>query len=320
MTPLLPPRIAATLAGRGRRTALTLLALLLTPLLFFGGPDATSPRLFASTWSLGHLLLFGLLAVLLCERLPRTWPWWRLWLVILGVAGVAGGLAEMVQGGFGRTPSLIDWSWDLLGAAIGLATLRVLPPQRWARALLTLAVATALAAILIPRVLILADDIWAWRRFPVLSDLESPLELSRWRGRDYLRVVTAPVHDGRHSLEVQLPPGKYSGTHLAHFPRDWRGYRTLEMYVFNPATEPLELTVKIFDQQHDPRGHQYSDRYNGVHPVEPGWNRIAVPLETLRTAPRDREMDLARIRGVQLFIVELKEPRVLYLDGLRLLK
>ena len=318
------PDTKSPIAGTRRRAALqagiTLLVILLTPLLFFGGPDGNSPRLFTSSWSLGHLLLFGLLAVLLRPRWSEDCPWWRIWGGALLLAAVTGGLVEIIQGGFGRTPSLLDWSWDLLGTAAGLVCVRVLPPQRWARWSLVLLIGGTLLAILLPRLLILADDICAWNRFPVLADFESPLELSRWRGRDYLQIVATPVHDGRHSLEVQLPPAKYSGTHFAYFPRDWSGYTTLEFFVFNPEEEPLPLTVKIFDQSHDRRGHQLSDRYNVVHPLTAGWNRIAIPLAALRAAPRDREMDLGRIQSMQLFVVDLKRPRRIYLDGIRLLR
>ncbi len=293
--------------------------LVITPLLFFGGPDPTSPRLFLSTWSLGHLILFGALAVWVVHRCPTDWPWYTHWLFTLGVTALLGGLAEIVQGIFGRTPSFIDWSWDLLGAAIGLVFLRILPRNKLGALALSSVVLLFLGTILAPRFLIAMDDAIAARQFPDLATLESPLELSRWRGRDYLRITSDHVHDGERSLEVTLPPGLYSGTTLAHFPRDWTEYKGLEFYAFNPDATALPVTVKIYDKIHDTLGHHYYDRYNGRRTLRPGWTRIFVDLQEVRYAPKAREMDMSQIRHVQIFTEHLKTKRLIYLDSFRLL-
>lgn len=294
--------------------------LLIVPFLFIGGPDVFSSRLYQSTWSLGHLLLFAGLTLLLVRHSPVAWSWQFLWLVTLGFAALAGGLVEVVQGVLGRTPSFVDWSWDLLGSAIGLVALRVLPAQWFVRWLITAIVVGSLGVILSTPLMIAVDDLMAARQFPVLANFETPLELSRWRGRDYLRIQNKHSVEGRHSLQVTLPPGLYSGTSFSHFPRDWSGYSRLEFHVHNPSADPLPITVKIYDQLHVTHGRPFADRYNGRRTLKAGWNHIRVDLAKVRSAPAEREMDLQHVHNLQIFTARLKQARTIYIDDLRLIR
>ena len=101
-------------------------------------------------------------------------------------------------------------------------------------------------------------------------------------------------------------------------PRDWRGYQWLAFEVFNPEQETLQLTIRINDRIHDQKGHRYSDRFNKILLVGPGWNHFEISLEDVEEAPSNREMDLKDVFSLGLFATNLKEPRALFFDYFRL--
>lgn len=160
-----------------------------------------------------------------------------------------------------------------------------------------------------------ADEWAALRQFPLLSGLESPLERFRWSGSAAMAISEEQAQEGRRSLEVRLTTDRYSGIALAYFPRDWRGFDSLAIAIYNPERSALPLTCRIHDRAHN---HQYRDRYNHRFTLKTGWNHITIDLETVRSAPDGREMDLSRIMAVGLFSVRLPAPRRMYVDDVRL--
>ena len=49
-----------------------------------------------------------------------------------------------------------------------------------------------------------------------------------------------------------------------------------------------------------------------------GWQTITIPLDQVKTAPEDRQMDMRQIQGVGIFAVRLPRPRTLYIDDIKL--
>lgn len=49
-----------------------------------------------------------------------------------------------------------------------------------------------------------------------------------------------------------------------------------------------------------------------------GWKTITIPLDQVKTAPEDRQMDMRQIQGVGIFAVRLPRPRTLYIDDIKL--
>ena len=75
-----------------------------------------------------------------------------------------------------------------------------------------------------------------------------------------------------------------------------------------PDPAPLEITIRIDDRAHNG---EYQDRYNQSFRLVPGPNRIRIPLARVRSAPRDRALDLQAIARVFLFAAGLRETRTL---------
>ncbi len=52
--------------------------------------------------------------------------------------------------------------------------------------------------------------------------------------------------------------------------------------------------------------------------ITPGDHRIEIPLDAVRSAPQDLEMDLARIRGIGVYAHQIGRPRHVCLSAFRL--
>ena len=312
-----PPMISS----RGIHNAVLALAVaVLTLLLFMGGPGGDWPRSLRHLWDLGHVLLFGLAALAALRWGAARWPLPLQVGAILGGALVLGAATEWLQRGTNRSASLGDLQRDVIGAALALAFASpvVADLPRWRRTAVRAAVLLTLAWQLAPVLRATVDELAARRDFPVLAGLERPFELERWRGSATFRIVETPVRAGRRSLRVDLGTDTYSGVSLAEFPGDWARQRSLAFSVFNPDPDPLELVCKVNDREHRRRGYPYRDRFNRRLTVSPGWNDFEIPLEEIRAAPEDREMDLTRVVTLQWFAVRLPAPRAIYLDQVEL--
>lgn len=305
------------------RLLLKIVALALLILLFAGSPGKVHFRSFGEIWNLGHLLVFGLWTWLfLSSPITAGWGWRRQASTVLAAGLAAGLLTEYLQSLVGRSPDMADVGRDVLGAAFALVFFsparRHLPRGvlRWMQG----GVVAGVAVAMIPLGACALDDLRARRDFPVLSDFESPLETGRWGGGARMERRSEHSSHGRFSMRIDFATTRYSGVFLRYFPTDWSGYAALRFSVFNPSDSPLKLSCRIDDRHHKDHGRAYSDRFNAVFTLKPGWNEISVDLAEAARAPKGRGMDMAGIESFGLFTVELPRPRTIYLDHVRLSK
>ncbi len=293
---------------------------LIFPFFFTARSDYYDPRSLKALWNLGHLLFFALLVLVLdsywCARRRSTF--YR----ILAVFSTSVGLGlciELIQLHIaGRTCSFADVITDLSGGALVLLWTigRKLPPGRLILSGLTLI--TILVLNLVPIGTALTDEYRSYREFPLLAGFESETELSRWEGGSgRLSLVSSPRTQGSHSAKIVLTTDKYSGIILQHFQPDWSGRRALAFDVFNPG-QPITLHYRVHDVRHIDN-QKYTDRYNGHTDLKYGWNEIVIPLAEIIEAPHGRKMDITRISGFGIFVVQQADQRVLFLDNVRLL-
>ncbi|MFO1426584.1 MAG: hypothetical protein U1F11_06345 [Steroidobacteraceae bacterium] len=78
-------------------------------------------------------------------------------------------------------------------------------------------------------------------------DAARPMEPCAWRARD---------------RAVSLEQGPWPGLRLREPAPDWRAYRSLQLDLVNPGTQPLSLVLRIDDD--DSRGDLYAQRHNGT--------------------------------------------------------
>ena len=301
---------------------LSFFLLLGLPLFFLGGPSYHSSRSFAHLWNLGHILYFALftrwLHLALVKRLATAIPAKKILILLLVIPFLIGLALEISQ--FlvtGRNPDIFDLLRNELGVALALAfaqqPLGLFLSKNWRR-IIKGTVFVVLLATASPLVFALVDESLAVEKFPILSDFESSLELSRWMNPAQLQEETKIVRHGTQAARVQLSTNKYSGVSLFHFPGDWRGFSMLHFSVYNPLAFPLALNCRIHDTKHKLHGSLYHDRFNTIFELTPGWNDLAVSLKEVEDAPKERKMDMRHIEGFGLFVVQQKEPLSIVLD------
>ena len=101
------------------------------------------------------------------------------------------------------------------------------------------------------------------------------------------------------ALRVPLTGRVYPGVNLEEPSPDWRGFSTLVVEVTNPTKFELHLAIRVHDRTHQ---QSFDDRFNMAVQLGAGERRrIEIPLETIRTAPNGRTMDMAHIAGVMVF-------------------
>lgn len=303
---------------------LPILLVICLPFFFVGGPGFHSPRSFARVWDLGHIPYFCLFTLWLgaLPSVRRLRPALRL-SVLIALPFLTGYLFEWLQFLVNRRgPDAGDMFRNLLGSMLALCFLesRRFHGERRRTAIIAargLAL-LILAVALYPTATALWDEFRARRQFPLLAGFESRFELSRWYYAGQLRPDKHIVRHGKRSARVQLSTAKYSGVTLHHFPHDWRGYKTLRFSAHNPLPGPLELNCRLDDALHRSRRGPYADRFNARFTLRPGWNDLAVSLEEAAVAPKDRSLDMSRIIGFGLFVVEQKQAIAIHLDNVHL--
>ena len=281
---------------------------------------------------LAHPSVFGIIAlsvlVLARQRASGGGPVWRDYLVALFAAITVGGLTEIAQLFAHRDPSLRDVGLDTRGAIAALclaaafdARCRGAVRGAWWRALY-LAAGLALAAlILTPLAWTVAGYANRSRRFPVLLEPASRLDLLfvSLGGSPSDRIPLPAAYarsPGETALRVPLLVRPVAGVWLDEPKSDWSGRQALLVDVTNPGRSTLELHVRVHDRSHNFKA---DDRFNAVREIAPGTREtLAFPLETIASAPTGRRLDLRHIAGLALFRVGAEGPREFWLQRIEL--
>jgi len=161
----------------------------------------------------------------------------------------------------------------------------------------------------------LAFRLEATHQFPLLAGFESRLSIY---GYSNVQRSNAFHSEGLYSAEIRLIPGEYSGISFSRLIRDWRNYKQLSFDIYNPDPQPLRMTIRVNDVLHDVNGWVDSDRFNWMFELGPGLNHLVFPLKAIQQGPATRAMDLSQVSDVIISTRQISQPRVIYLDNLRL--
>lgn len=291
-------------------------------LLFSKGIGFYSQRSYKHAWDMGHVLAFSVwtcLPILLWEDF-RKWPFWKQSLLVIVSTLFLGILIEFIQVGFHRAPEAGDVARDLIGSLI---TISFFSPSRKAISKFSLrSVQTCVILMLLfamyPLARALADEYTAKDQFPLLSDFETAFEIDRWGENPGLGIDRNIASHGESSLKVPLGTELYSGVSLLYFPSDWRNFRSLKFDVFNPSDTSLTIGCRINDIQHFENGGEYTDRYNARFLLRRGWNPVTISIGDIANAPVGRIMDMSKVQMVRVYVKQLANPGIIYIDHVRL--
>ena len=152
---------------------------------------------------------------------------------------------------------------------------------------------------------------------PVFFDFESGKDLERlnWECGKWFELSPEHATSGRNSLRLILPPGKYPGINFRDIPGDWSKRSNFRMDIFNPSRENCTLHVRIDDNR---SGWEYADRFDRNFDLEPGMNRISIPLNSIKTNIHPRPLNLDKIKQFMFFVPDNPKKRELFMDNIRL--
>ena len=298
------------------------LAVILTILLFVGGPDYESHRIVQQIWDVGHVVLFLMLSYFTLNFIRKYKLSYIIqFLIIAGLSFIFGLSVELVQLLVGRDFELQDLANDMSGAVIGYFVHYLFHAKisKSGKTIAALSIVLLLMISLYPLANVLVDEVKMKNEFPVLSDFESPAQLTRWDVKQAnLSLSKHYVQQGKYSLQAIFLPDAFPDITLQHFPRDWSGYKNIKFSLYNKEPDPVVIELKIYDEDHMKYGYQYTDRFNRELLLQPGWNNVFISLNEIFNSPEKRTMDRTRIKSFSLFLKDVTSPVTIFLDDLKL--
>ncbi len=268
----------------------------------------TRPRLGTDVF---HVFAFALIGFFVVRslRARRGLGWWPAALLTLAISLGLGLLGEAAQIATSRDADWGDIGRDLVGTGAGIAVAAVLAVASHRDRLLLTGVA---AGLLVGGCLPSITESLAWwsadEHFPVLDSFENRLQRPLWRstGADF---DFQPGADGT-ELCGEFSRGNYPGV-ARRVPSDWRGYARLDLDLV--ASTPTEVVIRIHDLDHDGR---HADRFNRTLKLDAGPARVSIPMDAIRTGPRERELALDRVHELILFVPRPPSPTIVCFDNI----
>ncbi|MCP4269142.1 MAG: hypothetical protein GY777_26845 [Candidatus Brocadiaceae bacterium] len=143
---------------------------------------------------------------------------------------------------------------------------------------------------------------------------EEILDTLSWGCKTIYSLSDEHPTSGNKCLKLELYPSPYPGITLSEFNQVWSTYNSLKFDIYNQEDISLRLAIRIDDAK-DP---SYDDRYNHSIILNPGMNHNSILFSSLVTSGTDRNMNLANIQRVILFLIQPSEKRTIFLDDIRL--
>lgn len=305
--------------GYSKKQILTVLLVVLTLLLFVGGPGHYSSRIYRNVWDLGHIVLFLVISISLFNLsfIERKRPVIQITIVLFAVIFLAV-LTELLQLGSNRTPELADVRRDIIGAFIGSLIVykqnkvsnKVFPVLVFIAFILTVFEFIALTKTLV-------DEYEISNTGPILSNLEGTFEEERWKGNSQYELNSDFVIEGEKSLKVSFNTDPYSGITLKYMYRDWSDKDSLHISIFYTDDDDLMLNVRINDFLHV-ENNRYNDRYNKIITLAKGWNHVNFLIINIKNAPEGRKTNIENMQSIGMFVTNLSAPKTIYIDNIYL--
>jgi len=315
-------RAALLLGGAAIGIAVQLLA---------GCPSGS--MLWSAAFDTAHIPLYGFVAVAILYALavfaskPNRSPWWD-YALALAASTALGALTELVQGlGLGDA-DILDFVRDIVGGGAFLLMALAFDRRMFPRSPLThrrrsalgLLAAAILAASFVPLTTLALACLQRNAAFPLLADFDDSWEGKFIHTRDAeLEIATPPAGWGHaagdRAARITFASGDYPALLITEPYPDWRGYDRLVIDVYSELDHALTLALRMDDAgQKEEHGNQFNRRLV----IQPGVNRIAIPLAEVEQGERGRSLDMGRMHSVVLFALRPVEAFSVWVDGVRL--
>jgi hypothetical protein len=301
--------------------------LLILAVTFIGLPGNT--KLMGEIQNTGHTFAFGFCAVITLTLLRRATGINRQkalsqYTVVFCLSLIAGIAVELLQWATHRDAEISDVVRDIGGIVAFLGFYSLIDGKITGihktkiKTGVAFASVTVLILALLPLTRLTLDYYQRQQAFPVLVDFKAG-----WFNdfvttlHAILEPVAAPEdwiqESGKQVAKITLLPAKYPGLHVEEPSPDWTGYSHLNFRIFSANPDDLTLFIRIHDREHN---HRYNDRFNHRIHIKPGDNNVRIGLQSIRTAPVNRQMNMKEIAGVILFTAQPQKPLQFYLSDI----
>jgi len=152
-----------------------------------------------------------------------------------------------------------------------------------------------------------------------LVDGDTGGDPKRQLGGRVTELVKDPQHatQGEHCFKLTFKDGKGYADQWGRAPeKDWRGYRTLRLDVFNPEPRVVKLSLNLRDQMAANLGDwalTHREQFNCV----PGKNTFTIPLVGMKSSDADHEFDMSCLFSF-FFTVDEQQDTTVFVDNMRL--
>jgi hypothetical protein len=154
----------------------------------------------------------------------------------------------------------------------------------------------------------------AQTRLPELIGFESALDTELFLGYESIatrRPVPADWPLPGHLAEVEPISTGFAGIAFLRLSADWTGYSSVSFLIAARDPGRNRVTIRIHDRQHNNR---YEDRFNRELEIDETPRRVRIPLDEVAHAPAGRQLDLAHIEQVIVFVIAPESGAFLFDD------
>ncbi len=300
--------------------SVSLVAVLLLVIQF--GRPSPSGLWMGTLYESMHVLLFGLIALCVIVATPQNWKRRNRLAFMTGTVFVLSLLSEAAQIPLDRDASLKDLVADWVGAAafvsIAIAFTGSFRMSRARRTALVMFGVVLLVWALFPLGKVSAAYIERNQIFPTIVDFDAAFGKTFMRLQNVTPIRQSDSDSGKTSMHIRLDDGPWPGVLFHDLYPGWDDYDALVVELENPETKPLDLNIRVDDDEHRFGDQRYSDRFNLQFQLNPGRTLLRVPLSDIANGPADRQLDVTSIDGMVIFATRKNAGRTFIIHGIRL--
>lgn len=289
--------------------------------LYISPIEQQHSRLFEEAWNLGHIILFFFISLSIIHLQHRHLSnWTKEFIAAVLLPTLLGIAIELIQPLYGRTFQIDDIIKNCTGSLLAFAWLAYhRKNKKFIHLPLKLLSAIVLFLILKPFAITIYDNHRASNQFPVLSNFESPSEITRFSsiGPRTKVSIQKPLTLNKLALFITVDKDSYAGISMDQLIKDWSNYQRLKLSIYQTTTETQHITLRIHDAAHINNGFEYNDRFNHSFVINTGWNHLDIAIKDVEGAPANREINLKAITNLSLFLIKPK-PQTLWLSHIEL--
>lgn len=287
-------------------------------MLFF--PLAVHSLWWRQALNSGHTFLFLFISFALYRQLqtiPRLSDSRVIYLLVLLAGVLLGASIELLQGYFysllQRECSAGDFYNDVFGIISGLALVSFTHQRKLRNKFFSILFSAVFLLLgTYPLLQLSWHSVQQYMAMPLVTQLDKSWS-KNFVELQHVALVSTSINHGVNWYRMQFNRAKYPGISIIEPVQDWRPYKKLRFDVLSENKNNIVLVLRVHDNKHN---QNLDDRFNRKIMIVPGLNEISVDLTEIKAGPVDRELDLSRVAGVKLFMIDVRESILLEMNDM----